>query len=52
MSEMSDAIRKSWGENDARRDAGLETPSDVVRFDNIVYGIDPHGQVLIVPRLS
>jgi len=34
-------LRISWAENDAKRDAGLTTPDDIIRFDNISYGV--HG---------
>ncbi len=37
MSQYSDMIRKQFGEGDAVRDAGLTTPEDVVRFDDIAY---------------
>ncbi len=50
MSEMSEMFRKTAGENDARRDAGLTTPDDIRRYDDIVYGSDPHWQVLDVYR--
>lgn len=38
----AEEIRKSFGEGDAIRDAGLTTPDDVERLDNLSYG--PHGQ--------
>lgn len=50
MSEMSDMIRKSMKENDDVRDAGLTTPEDIVRFDDIVYGEDAGWQILDVYR--
>lgn len=50
MSAVSDKIRKMFGEGDAERDAGLSTPSDVVRYDDIVYGKDPKWQSLDVYR--
>ena len=50
MSAVSDKIRKMFGEGDAERDAGLSTPSDVVRYDDIVYGKDPKWQCLDVYR--
>lgn len=40
MSIISWYIRKSWKKNDAKRDAGLKTPEDIVRYDNISYGPD------------
>ncbi len=38
MSIISDTIRKEWTIGDAKRDAGLTTPEDVVRFDGRRYG--------------
>lgn len=49
MSEASDMVRKNFKESDDKRDAGLVTPSDVVRFDDIAYGQDD-DQVLDVYR--
>ena len=46
MSETSDKLRRDFGEGDAKRDAGLTTPEDIRRFDDIVYGDDPKWQVL------
>lgn len=43
-------IRKSFKENDDRRDAGLVTPEDVKRFDDIPYGADRVWQILDVYR--
>lgn len=40
MSKYSDEIRKRFAEGDARRDAGLTTPPDITRFDDIQYGAD------------
>ena len=50
MSRFSDMIRKSFGEGDAKRDAGLKTPSTVKRFDNISYGTHPTWNLLDVYR--
>jgi acetyl esterase/lipase len=50
MSEISDKIRKTFGEGDDLRDAGLTTPEDVVRYDDIVYGDDSKWQSLDVYR--
>ncbi len=50
MSATSDGIRKGFKEGDDIRDAGLTTPSDIVRFDDIVYGEDSHWQSLDVYR--
>ena len=50
MSAVSDQVRKMFGEGDAKRDAGLTTPADIERFDNISYGEDPVWQILDVYR--
>lgn len=50
MSEFTDLIRYTFKEGDAKRDAGLTTPEDIVRFDDIVYGEDAKWQVLDVYR--
>jgi acetyl esterase/lipase len=51
MSQMSDMIRKMFHEGDVKRDAGLTTPEDIVRFDNIQYGtVEPKWQMLDVYR--
>jgi acetyl esterase/lipase len=50
MSVISDQIRKSFKESDDIRDAGLTTPEDVRRYDDIVYGSDPKWQSLDVYR--
>lgn len=50
MSKTSDMVRKMFAEGDAVRDAGLETPEDVIRYDDIPYGEDPVWQVLDVYR--
>ena len=51
MSVMSDMIRKMFGEGDQKRDAGLTTPDDIQRFDNISYGTeDAKLQMLDVYR--
>ena len=38
MPGMTEIIRKQFAEGDKKRDEGLTTPEDVVRFDDIVYG--------------
>ena len=43
-------IREEFGTSDAKRDAGLTTPSDIQRFDNISYGKDPVWQSLDLYR--
>ncbi len=50
MSEMSEKIRRDFGASDAKRDAGLTTPEDVERFDDIRYGEDPEWQVMDLYR--
>lgn len=50
MSELSDMIRKMFKEGDDIRDAGLTTPEDIKRFDDIVYGSNENWQVLDVYR--
>ena len=40
MSQASDTMRREWKINDAKRDAGLTTPDDIQRFDDIQYGPD------------
>ena len=41
---------KAWKESDQKRDAGLTTPEDVIRYDNISYGSDPKWHLLDVYR--
>ena len=43
-------IREEFGASDGKRDAGLTTPSDIQRFDNICYGKDPVWQSLDLYR--
>ncbi|MCM1155254.1 MAG: alpha/beta hydrolase [Roseburia sp.] len=50
MSETSDLIRENFKKSDDIRDAGLTSPEDVVRFDDIVYGQDAKWQILDVYR--
>lgn len=50
MSVVSDEVRKMFAAGDTARDAGLTTPDDVVRFDDIQYGDDKTWQVLDVYR--
>ena len=50
MSQISEKIRRDFGATDRKRDEGLKTPADIVRFDNIVYGDDPIWQSLDVYR--
>lgn len=50
MSKTSERVRKEWKIGDAKRDAGLTTPEDIERFDNIAYGSDPVWNLLDVYR--
>ena len=43
-------MRREWKINDAKRDAGLTTPDDIQRFDDIQYGPDPVENKLDVYR--
>ena len=50
MSEASDFMRMDAKRNDDIRDAGLTTPADIVRLDDIPYGPDPACQSLDLYR--
>lgn len=50
MSEMALMIRAQFQEGDEIRDAGLTTPDDIERFDDIAYGTEPYWQMLDVYR--
>ncbi len=50
MSQMSNMIRMRFKEGDDIRDAGLTTPDDIERFDDISYGPDETWNVLDVYR--
>ncbi len=50
MSLFSMYIRYSFGKGDRKRDAGLVTPEDVERFDDLAYGEDRKYQLLDVYR--
>ena len=50
MSKTSDMIRKNFKKTDDVRDAGLSTPDNIVRYDDIVYGEDAKWQALDVYR--
>ncbi len=50
MSITSMIIRHWFGQSDAKRDAGLTTPEDVKRYDNILYGTRKKWQTLDVYR--
>ncbi len=49
MPEMISEMRNNWREVDAKRDAGLTTPENILRVDNISYGPN-EMQVLDVYR--
>ena len=44
MSELSDKIRSEFKKSDDERDALMNTPEDVDRWDNIVYGHDDRSR--------
>ncbi|MBQ0064592.1 MAG: alpha/beta hydrolase [Firmicutes bacterium] len=46
MSAISDMIRQQFKEGDDIRDAGLTSPEDIQRYDDIQYGEDATWQVL------
>ncbi len=48
MSRVSDMVRKEFKESDEKRDSGLMTPEDIVRYDDIVYGNDEKWHLLDV----
>lgn len=50
MSEASDRIRRDFKAADDKRDAGLRTPENVIRYDDISYGAEKGWQVLDVYR--
>ena len=50
MSIISNLVRKTFRQSDTARDAGLTTPEDVVRYDDLRYGDDTQWQVLDVYR--
>jgi len=50
MSKTSDSVRKAFKAGDDIRDAGLTTPDDIVRFDDIKYAEDDECQKLDVYR--
>lgn len=50
MSQASDMVRTEFRKGDDIRDAGLTTPGDIIRYDDIVYGEDPKWQSLDVYR--
>ena len=40
MSITSKLLCRMFARSDKKRDAGLTTPGDVIRYDDIVYGED------------
>lgn len=50
MSKQSEKIRVEWKAADMVRDAGLTTPENVVRYDDIYYGPEKDWQKLDVYR--
>lgn len=46
MADISEIIRRSFKASDDKRDEGLTTPEDIVRYDDIYYGEDKAWQVL------
>ena len=50
MSKTSEKLRREWGEKDGKRNEGLKTPREVVRFDSLSYGPDPRWNLLDVFR--
>ena len=50
MVKMALTVRRTFQEGDEIRDAGLTTPDDIERFDDIAYGSDPKWQMLDVYR--
>ena len=50
MSEFSEEIRRAFKASDDVRDAGLTTPNDIMRFDDIRYGDASPMQALDVYR--
>jgi len=50
MSEYSRKIRHDFAEGDRKRDKGLKTPDDIIRYDNISYGPHPEWNLLDIYR--
>ena len=50
MSQISEMVRTDFKKGDDIRDAGLITPEDIVRYNDITYGWDPQWQSLDVYR--
>lgn len=50
MSEISERFRREFAVGDMARDAGLTTPDDIIRYDDISYGQDEKLNLLDVYR--
>ncbi|MCF0258992.1 MAG: alpha/beta hydrolase [Erysipelotrichaceae bacterium] len=50
MGNYAEWIRTEFKKGDDLRDAGLKTPEDIVRFDDLPYGTDPLWHLLDVYR--
>ncbi|MCF0246441.1 MAG: alpha/beta hydrolase [Ileibacterium sp.] len=50
MANYAEIIRTEFKKGDDLRDAGLKTPEDIVRFDDLSYGQDPKWNLLDVYR--
>lgn len=50
MSIISRYLQRTFGRSDAARDAGLTTPKDVIRYDDLRYGTNSQWQALDVYR--
>lgn len=50
MSRTSERVRKEWKIGDEKRDAGLTTPENIQRYDDLPYGPDPMWNKLDVYR--
>jgi acetyl esterase/lipase len=50
MAQTVEQLRKGIAESDAKRDAGLTTPENIQRFDDLCYGDDPQWNTLDVYR--
>lgn len=50
MVRISDIIRAEFAEGDNKRDVGLKTPENIVRYDDIIYGTESKWQKLDVYR--
>lgn len=48
MVRISNIIRAKFAEGDNKRDAGFETPKEILRYDDISYGTELPWQVLDV----